>query len=159
MIAVIVRLLEPCLFGLTRSAKSDCKKRPRKSVESVIDPLFPVEQEEFLRGKSSMNHAVLLTQNIEDCFEMKRKTGAVFVDLRSAYDTVCHRGLTYKLFRPLPDKHMIRIIMEFVQNKTCTLTNGSGKQTLLNTKHLYHAVLAWVRLRTDIASPSPSPSH
>ena len=59
-----------------------------------------------------MDQVVVLTQNIEDSFEAKKKTGAVFVDLTAAYDTVWHRGLTCKLLRLLPDKHMVRMIME-----------------------------------------------
>ena len=58
----------------------------------------------------------LLTQNIEDSFENKKKAGAVFIDLTAAYDTVWHRGLTCKLLRLLPDKHMVRIIMKLVRN-------------------------------------------
>ena len=34
-----------------------------------------------------MDQNVLLTQNIEDSFEAKKKAGAVFVDLTIAYDT------------------------------------------------------------------------
>ena len=56
-----------------------------------------------------MHHVVLLAQNIEDSFEAKKKAGAVFVDLAAAYDTVWHRGLTCKLLRLLPDKHMAQI--------------------------------------------------
>ena len=56
-----------------------------------------------------MHQVVLLTQNIEDSFEAKKKAGAVFVDLAAAYDTVWHRGLTCKLLRLLPDKHMAQI--------------------------------------------------
>ena len=58
---------------------------------------------------------VLLTQNIEDSFEAKKEAVAVFVNLTAAYDTVWHRGLTCKLMRLLPDKHMVvRMIMELV---------------------------------------------
>ena len=34
-----------------------------------------------------VNQVVLLTQNIEDSFEAKKKASAVFVDLTAAYDT------------------------------------------------------------------------
>ena len=44
----------------------------------------------------------------------KKKAGAVFINLTAAYDTVWHRGLTYKLLRLLPDKHMVKMIMELV---------------------------------------------
>jgi len=61
----------------------------------------------------------LLTQDIEDSFSAK-KAGAVFVDLTAVYDTVWHRGLTCKLLRLLPDKHMVRMIMEMVGNRSFT---------------------------------------
>ena len=63
-------------------------------VEPLIDPLLPKEQAGFRRGKLTVDQIVLLTQNIEDSFEAKKKAGAVFIDLTAAYDTVWHRGLT-----------------------------------------------------------------
>ena len=100
-------------------------------VEPLIDPLLPKEQAGFRRGKSTVDQVVLLTQNIEDSFEAKKKAGAVFIDLTAAYDTVWHRGLTCKLLRLLPDKHMVRMIMELVRNRSFTLTTGDSKQSRL----------------------------
>ena len=100
-------------------------------IEPIVDPLLPGEQAGFRRGKSTADQVVLLTQNIEDSFEAKKKAGAVFVDLTAAYDTVCHRGLTCKLLRILPDKHMVRMIMELVRNRSFTLTTGDSKQSRL----------------------------
>ena len=74
-----------------------------------------------------VDQAVLLTQNIENCFEAKRKVSAVFVDLTAAYDTVWYRDFTCKLFGLLSDQHIIRMIMKLVQNRSFTLTNESGK--------------------------------
>ena len=100
-------------------------------VEPLIDPLFPKEQTGFRRGKSTVDQVVLLTQNIEDSFEAKKKAGAVFVNLTVAYDTVWHRGRTYKLLRLLPDKQMVKMIMELVRNRCFTLTTGDSKQSRL----------------------------
>ena len=80
-----------------------------------------------------MDQTVLLTQNIEDPFEAKKKVGAVFVNLTAAYDTVWHRGLTCKLLRLLPDKHMVRMIMELVRNRSFTFTTGGSKQSRLRS--------------------------
>ena len=55
----------------------------------------------------------------------------MFVDLTAAYDTVWHRGLTCKLLRLLPDKHMVRMIMELVRNRSFTLTTGNSKLSRL----------------------------
>ena len=57
-------------------------------VEPILDSLLPREQAGFRRGKSTVDQTVLLTQNIEDSFEAKKKAGAVFVDLTAVYDTV-----------------------------------------------------------------------
>ena len=57
-------------------------------IKPLIDPLLPKEQAGFRRGKSTVDQVVLLTQNIEDSFEAKKKAGAVFIDLTAAYDTV-----------------------------------------------------------------------
>ena len=100
-------------------------------VEPLVDPLLPKEQAGFRRGKSTVDQVVLLTQNIEDSFEAKKKAGAVFIILTAAYDTVWHRGLTCKLLRLLPDKHMVRMIMELVRNRSFTLTTGDSKQSRL----------------------------
>ena len=101
-------------------------------VEPLIDPLPPKEQAGFRHRKSTVDQVVLLTQNIEDSFEAKKKAGAVFVDLTAAYDIVWHRGLTCKLLRLLSDKHMVRMIMELVQNRSFTLTTGDNKQSRLH---------------------------
>ena len=86
-------------------------------VEPLIDPLLPRERAGFRRGRSTVNQVTLLTQSIENAFEAKKKAGAVFIDLTAAYDTVWHRGLTCKLLRLLPDKHMVRMIRAYPQQK------------------------------------------
>ena len=100
-------------------------------VEPLIDPMLSKEQAGFRRGKSTVDQVVLLTQNIEYSFEAKEKAGAVFINLTAAYDTVWHRGLTCKLLRLLPDKHMVRMIMELVPNRNFTLTTSDSKQSRL----------------------------
>jgi len=39
---------------------------------------------------------------IENGFEKTLKTGAVFLDLTAAYDTIWHTGLLYKLSKCIP---------------------------------------------------------
>ena len=81
-------------------------------VEAIVDPGLPREQVGFQRGRSTLDQTALPTQNIENSFEAKKKTDAVFVDLTAAYDTDWHRGLTSKLLKLLPDKHMVQMIMK-----------------------------------------------
>ena len=55
----------------------------------------------------------------------------MFINLTAAYDTVWHRGLTCKLLRLLPDKHMVSMIMELVRNRSFTLTISDSKRSRL----------------------------
>ena len=101
-------------------------------VEPIADPLLSKEQAGFRHGKSTVDQVVLLvTQNIEDSFEAKKKAGAQFINLIAAYNTVWNRGLTCKLLRLLSDKHMVRMIMELVWNKIFTLITGDSKSSRL----------------------------
>ena len=62
-------------------------------VEPIIDPQLPREQAGFRHGRSTVDQIVLFTQNIEDSFDAKKKTGAVFVNLTAACDNAWYRGL------------------------------------------------------------------
>ena len=55
----------------------------------------------------------------------------MFVDLTAAYDTIWHRGLTCKLLRLLPDRHMVHMIMEVIGNRSFTHTTGNGQRSRL----------------------------
>ncbi len=72
-----------------------------------------------LRGNSCSccGQVLNLTQFIEDGFENKLKTSAVFVDLTAAYDAVNHRVLLFK-------------VAKVVKNSTVVWTTES----LLNTR-------------------------
>ena len=102
-------------------------------VETITDtdPLLPQEQAGFRHGRSAVDQVTLLTQDIEDSFSAKKNAGAVFVDLTAAYDAVRHRGLTCKLLRLLPDRHMVHMMMEMVSNRSFTLTTRNGQRSRL----------------------------
>ena len=100
-------------------------------VQPIVDLLLPFEQSGFRSDRSTVDQAVLLTQNIEHCFEAKMKAGAMFVNLTAAYDGALHRGLTCKLLRLLSEKHMISMIMELVRNRSFNLTTGNSKRSRL----------------------------
>ena len=113
------------------SKKVKTRDSCRPCERALIDPLLPREQAGFRRVRSTVDQVTLLTQSIENVFEAKKKAGAVFIDLTAAYDTVWHRGLTCKLLRLLPDKHMVRMIMELIRNRSFTLTTSDSKPSRL----------------------------
>ena len=99
-------------------------------IEPIVELLLPQEQAGFRRGRST-DQVTLLTQGIEDSFLAKKKAGAVFMDLTAAYDTIWHCGLTCKLLRTLPDRHIVSFIIELVRNRSFTFTTGNSAQSRL----------------------------
>ena len=55
----------------------------------------------------------------------------MFVDLTAACDTVWDCGLTCKLLRLLPDRHMVHMIMEMVSNHSFTLSTRNSQRSRL----------------------------
>ena len=82
----------------------------------VDEHLIP-EQAGFRPGKSCTGQLLNLTQFIEDGYESKLITGAAFVDLSAAYDTVNHRILTRKIFELTKDVRLTGLIQTLLSNR------------------------------------------
>ena len=67
-------------------------------VENILSP----DQAGFRRNRCTADQVLALTSYIENGFQENLKSGAVFLDLTAAYDTVWHKGLLVKLSRCLP---------------------------------------------------------
>ena len=109
-------------------------------VEPIIGPFLQQEQGGFQHGRSTKDQVILLTQDIEDSFSVK-KAGA---DLTAVCDTVWHRGVTCKLLRLLHDIHRVCMIMEVIGNRSFTLTTCNGKRSRLRRlKTASYRDLSW----------------
>ena len=60
-------------------------------------------------------------------FDAGEKAGVVLLDLSAAYDTVWLRGLHLKLLQMIPDRHMVKFIMEMLYNRSFTLNTSDGQ--------------------------------
>ena len=86
-------------------------------LSEVIDPLLIKEQAGFRPGKSCVGQLLNLTQHIEDGFQKGAITGAVFVDLSAAYDTVNHRLLLHKVHAMTHNSHLTNMMRCLIQNR------------------------------------------
>jgi len=88
------------------SLLSVCYKLLERLVLQRISPtvvcLLNPDQAGFQKGWSTCDQVAAPTTFIENGFQQNQKTGAVFLDLMAAYDTVWHSGLLYKLSKSMP---------------------------------------------------------
>ena len=84
--------------------------------EHVDAKLIP-EQAGFRPGKSCTSQLLNLTEHIEDGYEKRLITGAVFVDLSAAYDTVNHRRLLSKVLEMNGDVQLTDLIRTMLENR------------------------------------------
>ena len=68
-------------------------------------------------GKSCTSQLLNLTQHIEDGYQRGMITGAAFVDLSAAYDTVNHRILIQKLYNTTQDSQLCRVFQNMLANR------------------------------------------
>ena len=49
------------------------------------------------------------------------------MDLTAAYDTVWHQGLALKLLQTIPDRHLVRFIVNIISNRSFILKTSDGQ--------------------------------
>ena len=74
-----------------------------KRIAPVVEERIIKERVGFRTGKSCTSKLLNLTQHIEDVYQRGMITGAAFVDLSTAYDTVNHIILIQKLYNITKD--------------------------------------------------------
>ena len=89
-----ISLLSVCYKLLERLAL----QRISLTVEGLLSP----DQAGFSKGRSTCDQVAAFTTFIENGFQQDLKTGAVFLDLTPAYDTVWDTGLLYKRSKSMP---------------------------------------------------------
>ena len=93
----------------------------------VVEPKIIPQQAGFRRGKSTTGQLLNLTHHIEDGFEKRLVTGAVFVDLSVAYDTVNHRIFMTKIYQMTDDKAMTTLHGTLLKSRMCYVALNQKK--------------------------------
>ena len=86
-------------------------------ISPLVDEKFRKDKTGFIPGHSCVGQLPNLTQNIEDGYERKMITGAEFVDLSAAYDTVQRRLIIKKLMDMTGDIDLFQVIRGLLSNR------------------------------------------
>ena len=86
-------------------------------IAPVVKQRLIKEQVGFRTGKSCTSQLLNLTQNIEDGYQSGMTTGAAFIYLSAAYDTVNHIILIQKLYSIIQDSPLCIIIQNMLSSR------------------------------------------
>ena len=85
-------------------------------IDAQVQQILSPDQAGFRRSRSTCDQVAALTTYIENGFQNRQKTGAVFLDLTAAYDTVWHVGLLFKLAKCL-DHWFVHLVDLLLRNR------------------------------------------
>jgi len=71
-------------------------------ISPTVESLLSEDQADVRKSRSTCDQVAALTTFIENRFQQNLKTGAVFLELTAAYDTVWQNGLLYRLSKSMP---------------------------------------------------------
>ena len=93
------------------------KRLTLNRVSPLLEQHLIKEQAGFRPGKSCTSQLLNLTHHIEDGYQRGMTTGAAFVDMSAAYDTVNHRILIQKLYNTTQDSQLCRVFENMLSNR------------------------------------------
>ena len=93
------------------------------------------EQAGFRPGKSCCSQLLNLTQHIEDGYQRGMVTGAAFVDLSAAYDTVNRRLLIHKLYDFTGDSTLCKVIQYMLSSRRLYVELNNDRNRWRNQKN------------------------
>ena len=100
----------------------------------IDEKLIPV-QAGFRPGRSCTGQILKLTQHIEDGFEKGMVTGAIFVDLSAAYDTINHRKLLHKFLEITKDSSLTKFTQTMLRNRRFFVIQNGKRSKWKNQKN------------------------
>ena len=104
-------------------------------ISPVVKQRLIKEQAGFRTGKSCTSQLLNLTQHIEDGYQRGMITGAAFVDLFAAYETVKNKILIQKLYNITQDSPLCRVIQKLLSSSRFYV-ELNNERSLSTTEHV-----------------------
>ena len=112
----------------------------------------------FRKNRSTADQVTLLTQDIQNSFQQKMKTLAVFVDLTKAFDKVWKEGLLYKLLRKRVCGNMYPWIQRYLFQISALVRLDGQTRSLLKIRGVPQGgVISPILFSDDICDQLPPP--
>lgn len=144
------------LSSLSKILEKVILKRLRKHTTDFN--IIPPEQHGFTPGKSTTHQLKRVCTQIKFNLSIGKSTGMVLVDIERAFDRVWRSGLIKKMIAANYPKYLIRIINNFLRNRSFIVTSNGGRST---TKSIPYGVPQGSSLSPELynifTSDAPTP--
>ena len=98
--------------------------------EGKVEELLNESQYGFRNSRSTVMQLTRVVFDIANNLNQNRSTGALFLDIEKAFDTVWHDGLIYKLNEHKIPKYLINIICSFLMERSFKVKVASELSSL-----------------------------
>lgn len=121
-------------------------------LQPILGPYIPQEQAGYRPGRDCCEQ-VALTSFIQSGFNKNLKTGAVFIDLSAAFDTVWTKGLLLKLGKIVKNQTIITLFTQLLSNRKLQVKLGDQKSNyrILNNGLRQGSILSPILFNTYIS--------
>jgi hypothetical protein len=116
--------------------------------------ILPDEQFGFRPQHSTSDQILHVTEFIAKSNGQRHSTGAIFLDVAKAFDTVWHGGLVYKLHVAGVPLAMVKLINSFLQNRNFHAKIGMFSQRNATSRQASHRARCSHRLCTQSSLPT-----
>jgi predicted transcriptional regulator with HTH domain len=96
------------------------------------------EQAGFRMHRLTSERIAKLRQFIKDALDNKRKLTAVFIDFKSAYDSVLKENLLFKLIRSGIRSNLLQWLQSFISHRACKVRCGEHYSKCHMIQQAYH---------------------
>lgn len=100
--------------NLGKILESILLSRLNPAVEAVV----PKHQFGFRRGHSTVNALTILNENIHRDVSNGKFAAIISLDIKKAFDSVWHDGLTFRIMKATEDAHLTKILDSFLRQRT-----------------------------------------
>jgi hypothetical protein len=121
--------------------------------------VLPDEQFGFRPKHSTADQLIHVTEFISQGINQNESTGAIFLDVAKAFDTVWHDGLVYKLHTAGVSLAMVKLLNSFLEDRKFHAKIGNVLSTVREIEAASHRVRCFHRPCTQSSLPTfPNPT-
>lgn len=91
--------------------------------------VLPTFQYGFRRGRSTTHQLIRMTSKILEGINSRKSVGVLALDLRAAFDSVWHQGVTHKLISFGFPVYLTKLITSFLKDRKFRVRVGSSRST------------------------------